>query len=466
MEFAALVLSVIGVVVARHVRARREAETAEEELKTETAAADRVAHASAQAPKNEHIDPTVQSLGRMLHCLKCCWFGSVEEARIHVGNNAKSQRITCLNGVWKFKLFPTVDAALKHVADRNLHDDSIGYTDIHVPGSWQLQIAGDAPIYTNFKYIIPVDPPHVPLQNPTGYYERTFKLPGASIGADNAKEYNFYLCFGGVDSFLYMWINGQFVGFSKDSRLAADFDITSYLSVAGSEHSNSGTIAGGRGGVCGEVLVQAVVARYSDGHYLEDQDMFNLSGIFRDVQLYQVRKSVAITNIGYETTIKGAERDAQIVVKVAVEELLHVPSRAAPLQQTATEGMNNKLRYAVQVKLFHEGVLVSSTYPAHSNCNAAQPVFPTFAFTHSDSAFPLLSTSTPLLRPPERRTDDANQKDVRVSALGEAYYTHTVNVKLTVPARDLHLWTAETPHLYTLTVSLVDLTSNTSAGTC
>ena len=133
--------------------------------------------------------------------------------------------------------------------------------DITVPGHWQLQ-GFDRPVYTNIKYPFPCKPPVVPEANPTGCYERTFNLPADwKVGEEQIR-----VIFEGVDNAFHIWCNAEWVGYSQDSRLPAEFDLSRYLTP-------------------GENTLSVLVMRYSDGSYLEDQDMWNLSGIYRSVYI-------------------------------------------------------------------------------------------------------------------------------------------------------------------------------------
>jgi beta-galactosidase len=164
-----------------------------------------------------------------------------------------------LNGLWRFR-YSASASALADVSQAEL-DDS-GWDTITVPSHWQLAGYG-APAYTNVQYPFPVDPPFVPDENPTGDYRRTFAVPpGFTDGTGRA-----VLRFEGVDSAFTVWVNGVEVGRSTGSRLAAEFDITRAL--AGS----------------GDNVLAVRVHQWSAGSYLEDQDMWWLSGIFRDVTL-------------------------------------------------------------------------------------------------------------------------------------------------------------------------------------
>ena len=180
-----------------------------------------------------------------------------------------------LDGQWKFLLVasPTATPAQSHMPS---FDDS-GWDAVSVPHSWQMPRSGatltdrvtghllDHPIYLNIRYPFPVDPPFVPEQNPTGLYRRRFNLT-----PDAGKHYR--LVFNSADSYLEVFLNGRFVGMSKDSRLPAEFDVTPLLTA-------------------GENTLACRVLKYSDGSYLEDQDMWRLSGLQRSVSLLALPKT-------------------------------------------------------------------------------------------------------------------------------------------------------------------------------
>ena len=173
-----------------------------------------------------------------------------------------------LNGSWAFRLSQRADVPADFV-ERGF-DDS-GWDRIPVPSHWQLHGYG-APAYTNVRYPFPVDPPYVPDENPTGDYRCAFDVPASWDGSAVV------LRFEGVDSCLRAWINGSYVGTARGSRLPAEFDVAWALRP-------------------GEENVLAVrVHQWSSGSYLEDQDMWWLSGIFRDVSLL-VRPEHAIDDV-------------------------------------------------------------------------------------------------------------------------------------------------------------------------
>jgi beta-galactosidase len=169
-------------------------------------------------------------------------------------NQSSCSRMT-LNGEWQFSLFESPED-VPDTWPAPLDESS----KVVVPGNWQLQ-GFDRPVYTNVKYPFDVNPPHVPTQNPTGCYTTNFKVP-----EHWSSEEQIRIVFDGVDSAFYLWCNEQLVGYSQDSRLPADFDLSRILEP-------------------GDNRLSVCVLRLCDGSYLEDQDMWNLSGIFRDVYL-------------------------------------------------------------------------------------------------------------------------------------------------------------------------------------
>ncbi|HEX7164757.1 MAG TPA: beta-galactosidase, partial [Trebonia sp.] len=162
-----------------------------------------------------------------------------------------------LSGDWKFRWSPRADAPLDFT--RRGFDDS-GWAMLPVPSHWQLHGYG-APAYTNIRYPFPVDPPRVPTDNPTGDYRVAFTVPPAWQGQ------RIVLRFDGVDSCARVWLNGAEIGVTSGSRLPAEFDVTGALGWNGSE------------------FLAVRVHQWSSGSYLEDQDMWWLSGIFRRVTL-------------------------------------------------------------------------------------------------------------------------------------------------------------------------------------
>lgn len=182
-------------------------------------------------------------------------FGDAVHALTYERGN--SDRFLLLNGAWKFQYSPSPAEAPEHFFD--VEFDVADWDDLEVPSSWQMHGYGH-PHYTNVVYPFPVDPPNVPTENPTGSYRRDFYIP------DSWDNSTLLLRFEGVDSAFHVWMNGQFVGYSQGSRLPSEFDITAYAKT-------------------GYNQISVRVYQWSDGSYIEDQDMWWLSGIFRDVYL-------------------------------------------------------------------------------------------------------------------------------------------------------------------------------------
>jgi beta-galactosidase len=216
----------------------------------------------------------------------------VEAGAALAGDRTASPYVQSLSGKWKFQLVPRPDQAPAGFWEDDF--DASGWDDILVPGNWQLQEAGrrDRPIYTNVHYPFPPNPPHVPQENPTGCYRTTFSLDAGWQGRD------VFLLFESVDSALYLWVNGQEVGYSQDSRLPAEFDITARVRE-------------------GQNTLAVQVMRYCDGSYLEDQDMWLMSGIQRDVILYGKPK-VCLWDFTVQTDFDSQYQDATLKIEAYV----------------------------------------------------------------------------------------------------------------------------------------------------
>jgi beta-galactosidase len=215
-------------------------------------------------------------------------YATVEQAL--QGTREASPFYRSLNGRWKFH-FVSKPADRPRDFFRADFDDS-RWAEIAVPSNWQLQ-GYDKPIYLNTRYPWAPDDPQPPFippdYNPVGSYRTTFELPAGWSGR------RVFLHFAGVNSAFYLWLNGQQVGYSEDSMTAAEFDLTPFLRP-------------------GRNLVAAQVFRWSDGSYLEDQDTWRLSGIYRDVFLFST-PAVHIADFGVRTDLDDDYRDATLLVR-------------------------------------------------------------------------------------------------------------------------------------------------------
>ena len=174
-----------------------------------------------------------------------------------VHDREKSDRFQLLNGDWKFKYYKSIyDLQEEFYREETLTET---YDEIPVPGIWQ-NYGYDSHQYTNVRYPIPLDPPYVPQENPCGTYIHEFDY------SKEEKAPKAYLNFEGVDSCFYVWMNGQYVGYSQVSHATAEFDVTEFMRD-------------------GKNRLAVLVLKWCDGTYLEDQDKFRMTGIFRDVYI-------------------------------------------------------------------------------------------------------------------------------------------------------------------------------------
>lgn len=262
-------------------------------------------------------------------------FASEKEAQRAIAENKPqtvSSRYKTLSGKWKFIWADMPEHMPDDFSGEKL--DLKKWVDMPVPSCWQLQGDYDVPTYSNVRYMFTIDPPFVPDENPTGAYTREFDF--------ERKENELYtLRFEGVASAFKVWINGTQVGASKGPHLPSEFDITERL-------------------VSGKNRITVMVVKFSDGSYLEDQDMWRLSGIFRDVMIITRPKSyvfdVAITADVELESQKGAVKVCADIVasadaKVALK--LCDGKKAVATMEVAADALKNGIELSVkEVKLW------------------------------------------------------------------------------------------------------------------
>ena len=198
----------------------------------------------------------------------------------------ESDRMQLLNGTWKFQYFNSIYDVQEPFFEKDY--DTENFDEIQVPSVWQM--AGyDTHQYTNIRYPFPFDPPYVPQDIPCGTYAHTFVYHKD----ENAPKA--FLNFEGVDSCFYVWINGTYVGYSQVSHMTSEFDITDILRD-------------------GENSIAVLVMKWCDGSYLEDQDKFRMSGIFRDVYILK-RPKQAISDYHIKTRIEDMLAKVEIEMK-------------------------------------------------------------------------------------------------------------------------------------------------------
>ena len=203
-----------------------------------------------------------------------------------VEHREASDRVQMLNGMWKFRYFESIYDVRDAFYESGY--DTSDFDEIPVPGVWQM--AGyDTHQYTNFRYPFPFDPPFVPQDIACGAYGDTFSY------AKDKKAPKVYLNFEGVDSCFYVWVNGVYTGYSQVSHATSEFDVTDVIEE-------------------GENTIAVLVLKWCDGSYLEDQDKFRMSGIFRDVYLLK-RPEKAVQD--YRITTEIAETCAKITLDIS-----------------------------------------------------------------------------------------------------------------------------------------------------
>ncbi|MCL1795047.1 MAG: DUF4981 domain-containing protein [Oscillospiraceae bacterium] len=267
------------------------------------------------------------------------------EHRAKKAIRGKSPNFKTLCGEWNFCHFESV-SEVEDFTDINF--DAFAFDTIQVPMNWQMDnnaVTGDddpnkahydAPNYTNVNYPIPNDPPHVPDENPCGAYYRDFWLE-----EDFLENSEVFLNFEGVDSCFYVWINGRFAAYSQVSHMTTEINATGFV------HKGKNRIA-------------VLVLKWCDGTYLEDQDMWRMSGIFREVYLLK-REKIRISDFFVKTQLSKDFKTAKLSVDVTTNEKTEVAYKFVPCgdaaikEGTASIDKNGKIEIdAGQVELWSD----------------------------------------------------------------------------------------------------------------
>lgn len=298
-----------------------------------------------------------------------------------------------LDGFWDFKLFRCPE----DVPDAFFMPEFAcnGWSQIRVPGNWETQGFGQ-PIYTNFQYPFDVNPPFVPQDNPTGCYRRSFTIPYGTTWENT----RITLVFKGVDSAFACWLNGKFIGYSQDSRLPAEFDVTDHAMI-------------------GSNLLAVQVMKWSDGSYLEDQDMWWLSGIYRRVFLLAQPKAVHMTDYHIRTPLTFDPEGK--LTSLALHGDVHLAAQAKSIMDEAT--IKVKLMGPVTLGCSFDGIKTL----------AASEVKPDSSFWLGNDTTGQASANTALVG------GRASFKWTAASFSG-----------------DIKLWSAEEPECYCLVIELYD----------
>ena len=208
-----------------------------------------------------------------------------EKDKIEYENFQSSSKYMLLNGDWGFKYFETPFDMDENIADKGYSTED--FDTIQVPLSWQMAGYGK-PNYLNAAYPIPLAPPFVPYENPTGVYKKKFTL------LQNFMGQRLYINFEGVNSFYYLYINGEFVGLSKGAHSLSRFEITNFVKEETFE-------------------VTVIVLKWCDGTYLEDQDCYRHNGIYRDVYI-TARPKAFIEDVEINTALENDYTDGRVIV--------------------------------------------------------------------------------------------------------------------------------------------------------
>jgi beta-galactosidase len=311
-----------------------------------------------------------------------------------------------LNGSWKFHWVPDPTLRPTNFFETNFNDSN--WTNIDVPSCIEMRGFG-IPIYVSSGYPFKIDPPRVMSEPPTNYtsfsqrnpvssYRRTFELPSGWKGR------RVFIHFDGVESAFYLWINGARVGYSENSRSPAEFDLTDFVKM-------------------GVNQIAVEVYRWSDGSYLEDQDMWRMSGIFRGVYLYSTA-AARIRDFAVRTELDADYRDATLQIK----------------PELAGYGGFSLTNWTVRAQLFEAGdnpvMLFDPSRRSPSSSQAEGEI--------TCDASAILN-----------RDWNAKVLDDRTPQRGPTKFAW-LETKIKNPAK----WTAETPNLYTLVLTLRDENGN------
>ena len=224
--------------------------------------------------------------------------------------NEESPYLKMLNGQWRFKFLTNPNTAPADFTQPNFNDSD--WDKIIVPSNWQTKGFG-TPIYTNQVHPFPINPPIVPVEgNETGLYRQLFSVPSGWDGRQ------VIIHFAGVQSAMELYLNGQYIGYSQGSMTPAEFDITSALKK-------------------GDNLLAAKVIRWSDGSYIENQDFWRMSGIFRDVFLYSLPKQ-ALWDLSVNTTFSDNYAKSNLIIKGLVTNTSESPTQQITSKLIDTQG--------------------------------------------------------------------------------------------------------------------------------
>ncbi len=267
-----------------------------------------------------------------------------------VEQREKSDRMQLLNGEWDFRYYGSIHELQEKFYKTG--DPLEGFGTIPVPGCWQMYGYGQHQ-YTNIRYPFPADPPYVPQKNPCGAYVHHFPY------RKDEKAPKAFLNFEGVSSCFYLWVNGNYAGYSQVSHSTSEFDVTSFL------HDGQNTLA-------------VLVLKWCDGSYLEDQDMFRMNGIFRDVYLLK-RPVNAVFDYFITTALENGTGTLRLRANFS--------GNAVPVRITVCDAHNNHVCGGVLKELQGDALYKWQAEMRIENCelwNAERPYLYTIVMDTGD----------------------------------------------------------------------------------
>jgi beta-galactosidase len=240
----------------------------------------------------DHENPKIQGINRIpIHSPLICFVSDVD-ARNFVMQPKCSPYVHYLDDNWLFCLHKSFQEALSMLG-RGTHASTSHLVTCSIPNQWQLLNHGDPPIPTNLPF------ENLFIDNPAGYYQCFFEIPA------EWERRQIRLMFGGVGSAFYAWVNGNFVGFSKDSKLSTEFNISQFSKI-------------GRGN-----LLELIVVKFSDSSNLENHGSWKFSGIFREVYIMSLPQAVHIQDYNWiykpESKLDDEQRQVSLTVKIQLE---------------------------------------------------------------------------------------------------------------------------------------------------
>lgn len=284
----------------------------------------------------EWEDPSVVELGKEPPHAYAMSYANADD--VFENDFTKSPYYQSLNGTWKFYYVNTPEERPQDFFKTDFNDWN--WKEIAVPSNWEMKGFG-IPIYTNFVFPFPMNPPYIDHSyNPVGSYRRTFHVPDNWTGRD------VYLHFGSISGCAYVWVNGKAVGMSKVAKSPAEFNITSFLKK-------------------GSNTLSVQVFRWHDGSYLEDQDMWRLSGIERDVFLTSKARA-AITDFWVKAGLEDNYRDGTLSATIDTRNT--PPQYSVQLQvfDNARKSIFNQTKPAANIVTFDSKVLAPALWSAET----------------------------------------------------------------------------------------------------